>query len=57
MGTLIIGAVVITIFGTLFYLEDRDGGGLYDPDPSASFRYNNRKTKWLLTRLVSLVTL
>ena len=31
MGTLIIGAVVITIFGTLFYLEDRDGGGLYDP--------------------------
>ena len=57
MGTLIIGAVVITIFGTLFYLEDRDGGGLYDPDPSASFRYNNRKTKWLLTRLVSLVML
>jgi len=30
--TLIIGAVVITIFGTLFYLEDRDGGGLYDPN-------------------------
>lgn len=57
MGTLIIGAVVITLFGTLFYLEDRDGGGLYDPDPSASFRYNNRKTKWLLTLLHFLVTL
>ena len=57
MGTLIIGAVVITLFGTLFYLEDRDGGGLYDPDPSASFRYNNRKTKWLPTLLTLPVTL
>ena len=55
--TLIISAVVITLFGTLFYLEDRDGGGLYDPDPSASFRYNNRKTKWLPTLLTLPVTL
>ena len=55
--TLIISAVVITLFGTLFYLEDRDGGGLYDPDPSASFRYNNRKTKWLPTLSTLPVTL
>jgi hypothetical protein len=31
MGTLIIGAVVITLFGTLFYLEDLDQVGPYDP--------------------------
>jgi len=33
MGTLIIGAVIISTFCTLFYLEDRDGVGIYDPDP------------------------
>jgi hypothetical protein len=43
MITLFLGAGIITLFGTLFYLEDRDGCGLYDPDPSASFRYRNHK--------------
>ena len=41
--TAILGGVILSTFLTLFYLEDRAGGGLYDPDPSASERY--RKTK------------
>jgi hypothetical protein len=33
MITAIVGGVVLATFFILFYLEDRDGGGLYDPDP------------------------
>lgn len=33
MITLAIGGVVLTIFSVMFYLEDRDGVGPYDPDP------------------------
>lgn len=43
MVTLVIGGVIVSTFLVFFYLEDRDGGGLYDPDPSASYRYRNRK--------------
>jgi hypothetical protein len=39
MITLVIGGVILSTFATMFYLEDRDGGGLYDPDPSASYRH------------------
>ena len=42
MITAILGGVILTTFSVLWYLEDREGGGLYDPDPSASFRYRNR---------------
>jgi hypothetical protein len=38
--TLLIGAGVLAMFGTLFYLEDRTGGGLYDPN---SVNPRNRK--------------
>ena len=31
MVTLILGGVIISTFLTMFYLEDRDGGGIYDP--------------------------
>ena len=34
MITFIIGASIISLFSVLFYLEDRDGVGIYDPDPS-----------------------
>ena len=43
MITAIVGGVILATFGVMFYLDDRDGGGLYDPDPSASDRYRNRK--------------
>lgn len=43
MITLAIGGGVITLFSILFYLEDREGGGLYDPDPSASYRYKQQR--------------
>ena len=43
MVTLVIGGVIFSTFLTLFYLEDKDGGGLYDPDPSASYRHRNHK--------------
>ncbi len=43
MVTAIVGGVILATFGIMFYLDDRDGGGLYDPDPSASDRYRNRK--------------
>jgi len=33
----------VTMFAFLFYLEDRSGGGLYDPDPSASYRHKKSK--------------
>lgn len=36
--TLVLGAFIITMFLVMFYLEDRDGGGLYDPDPTAHYR-------------------
>jgi hypothetical protein len=42
MITAIVGGVILATFSILFYLEDREGGGLYDPDPSASFRHRNR---------------
>jgi hypothetical protein len=42
MVTLILGGVILSTFSILWYLEDREGGGLYDPDPSASDRYRNR---------------
>ena len=28
-----IGIGIITLFSLMFYLEDRAGGGIYDPDP------------------------
>lgn len=37
------GAFMVSLFLYMFYLEDRCGGGLYDPDPSASFRHKNQK--------------
>ena len=49
--TLIISAVVIVFFGTLFYAEDRDQVGPFDPN---SIHSNN---KWLLTLLTLLATL
>ena len=33
MITFIIGASIISLFCFLFYLEDRDDVGIYDPDP------------------------
>jgi len=43
MITAILGGVILSTLGIMFYLEDRDGGGLYDPDPTASERYRKRK--------------
>lgn len=44
MITAIVGGIVLSTFSLLWYLEDREGGGLYDPDPTASDRYRrNRK--------------
>ena len=39
MVTAIVGGIILTTFSVMFYLDDRAGGGLYDPDPSASYRY------------------
>ena len=41
--TAILGGVIVSTFLTMFYLEDRDGVGVYDPDPSASYRHRNHK--------------
>ena len=41
--TAILGGAIISTFLTMFYLEDRDGLGVYDPDPSASYRHRNYK--------------
>jgi len=41
--TAILGGAIISTFLTMFYLEDRDGVGVYDPDPSASYRHRNYK--------------
>ena len=38
-----IGGIVICTFLSMFYFEDHLGGGLYDPDPSASYRHRNKK--------------
>ena len=43
MITAIVGGVILATFSILFYLEDRAGGGLYDPDPTASDRYRKHK--------------
>jgi len=43
MITAIVGGVILTTFGIMFYLDDRMGGGLYDPDPTASDRYRKHK--------------
>ena len=44
MITLAIAGVILTTFSIMFYLEDRDGGGgLYDPDPSASYRHKQSR--------------
>ena len=42
MVTAILGGAILTMFSVMFYLDDRAGGGLYDPDPSASYRYRQR---------------
>lgn len=42
---IILGAFIIFVFLCMFYLEDRYGGGLYDPDPSASFRHKENKKR------------
>jgi hypothetical protein len=43
MITLAIGGVILTTFSIMFYLEDHMGGGLYDPDPSASYRHKQSR--------------
>jgi hypothetical protein len=43
MVTAILGGVILTTFGIMFYLDDRAGGGLYDPDPTAFDRYKKIK--------------
>jgi hypothetical protein len=42
MITLVVGGVIFSTFMLGFYLEDRDGVGLYDPDPSASYRHRKK---------------
>ena len=42
MVTLILGASILTMFGAMFYYEDRMGIGVYDPDPTASDRHRKR---------------
>jgi hypothetical protein len=43
MITAILGGVILSIFSILWYLEDREGGGLYDPDPRSSYYHRKRK--------------
>jgi len=31
MITILIGGIILSTFSFLWYLEDREGGGLYDP--------------------------
>jgi hypothetical protein len=45
MVTLILGAGILTMFGAMFYYEDRMGLGVYDPDPTASDRHRRSKDK------------
>jgi len=42
MVTLILGSI-LTMFGAMFYHEDRMGIGIYDPDPTAADRYRRSK--------------
>lgn len=39
----VLGAFIAIMFLVMFYLEDRQGGGLYDSDPTAHYRYRNHK--------------
>ena len=50
--TLIISAVVIVFFGTLFYAEDLNQVGPFDPNS-----IHSRNTKWLLIPILSLAML
>jgi len=43
MITAIVGGVILATFSIMFYLDDRMGGGLYDPDPTAFDRYRKHK--------------
>jgi hypothetical protein len=43
--TAILGGVMLSTLLTMFYIEDRMGGGIYDPDPTASFRYRKQNKK------------
>lgn len=45
MITSLIGITILGTFLTLFYLEDRDGGGMYDPDPTAAERHRQRRKR------------
>lgn len=45
MVTAIIGGTILATFFIMFYLDDRAGGGLYDPDPTASDRYRQQHKK------------
>jgi hypothetical protein len=45
MITAIVGGVILTTFGIMFYLDDRMGGGLYDPDPTAFDRHRRNRNK------------
>ena len=42
MVTLILGASILTMLGAMFYYEDQVGGGVYDPDPTASDRHRKQ---------------
>jgi hypothetical protein len=42
MITAIVGGAILTMFSVMFYLDDRAGGGLYDPDPTAADRYRQQ---------------
>ena len=42
MITAILGASILTMFGAMFYREQQMGIGVYDPDPTASYRYRRK---------------
>jgi len=43
MITAILGGVILATFSIMFYLDDRAGGGLYDPDPRSSYYHRKHK--------------
>jgi hypothetical protein len=43
MITAILVGVILTTFSIMFYLDDREGGGLYDPDPRSSYYHQKHK--------------